>query len=237
MSFYQNLAHFLLVICTHSLGIHAQASTFNLFSAPNGFPSSSDIQHVSTPNAWLEVTLAGLAYNNSGLVKNALRDLGNGSVAVIMYDTTNGSQFNRTVQKRFWQSETVAGGAVWVAAWQDAMRDVFPYQNDPAWSLFCSLQASIIITGGTPNVASCTSSSVFDPPPHLSITITSRDIEGNENDTNNTMVVFGLGGGVSGITGSADVQYMGFNNSAQKMVKVATVENTWLTQCNWFQFC
>jgi hypothetical protein len=54
-------------------------------------------------------------------------------------------------------------------------------------------------------MASCTLSLVFDSLRHLSIAITSRDIKGNKNNINNTMIVFGLGEGVLGVTGSADI--------------------------------
>ena len=76
-------------------------------------------------------------------------------------------------------------------------------------------------------MANCTLHQVFDPLPYLSIAITSRDIEGNENHTNKTIVVFPhLRGGIPEIAGSAYMQYISFNSSAQKMVRTATVENT-----------
>jgi hypothetical protein len=63
-------------------------------------------------------------------------------------------------------------------------------------------------------MASYILSLVFNSPPHLSITITSRDIKGNKNNINNTIIVFKLREEVLGVTGFANIQYIGFNSNA-----------------------
>jgi hypothetical protein len=54
-------------------------------------------------------------------------------------------------------------------------------------------------------MVSYTLSSIFDSSPYLSITITSRDIKRNKNNTNNTIVIFRLKGGVSGVISSVNI--------------------------------
>jgi hypothetical protein len=225
----------LAIFCCHGLRINAQASTHSHFHAPDGLPYWSDIQHVSTPNAWLEVTLAGLANNNPGIVIDALHDYNNGSVQVTLYDPGQVFQISKTVQKRLWQSEAIASGAVWVAAFSDAMSGLFPYQDDPAWSPFCSQQAAIAITGGTAIQASCDSSSIFNVTASSTIVIMSKDIEGNDH-ANTTMAVMSGGGGFQGTAGT-QMEWMGWSSSAQGMVAVGTTEGNWVLQCSWFQYC
>jgi hypothetical protein len=231
------LSLILLLLGFADRGFHAQASTtLSLFNSTNDLPSAFDIQSVSTPNAWLEVTLAGLALKNPGQIQKALEDLGNGSVGVALYEDTV-LKPPTVVQKRLWQPESNAGGAVWVAAFQDAMIGLFPYQDDPAWSPYCSLQAATAITGGTANLASCDSVSSIVTVANFTIAITSRDIEGNEHN-NNTIAVLGTGGGVSGIANSGVVSSIGFDDSSHQMVQsLGEQEQAWLQQCNWLQYC
>lgn len=142
----------------------------------------------------------------------------------------------KTVQKRLWQPESIAGGAVWVAALQDGLSDLFPYQDDPAWSAFCSQQAAKAITGGTANQASCNSVDTVLPEANLTIAITSEDVGGNPNQQNNTIVLLSTGGGVPGVN-SGVLEFVGFNNTSHQMKVNQTSADKWLLQCIWLQYC
>jgi hypothetical protein len=81
-----------------------------------------------------------------------------------------------------------------------------------------------VITGESANQADCNSVSSIVTTANYTITITLKDVNRNQNQGNNIMAVFGVGGGVPGIADSGILTFMGFNSSSHQIKRVGAEE-------------